>query len=58
MLAAMRLNANRNREGNKDDGASFNARGLVGDQQGHVNHCRPLAYADDSEDEDGGYKGY
>lgn len=58
MLAAMRLNANRNREGNKDDGARFNACGLVGGQQGHVNHCRPLAYADDSKDENGGYKGY
>ena len=32
MLAAMRLNANRNCEGNKDDGARFNARGLVDGQ--------------------------
>ena len=55
MLVTMGLNGNRNHEGNIYDGLGFNARGLVGDRWGPVNHWMPSAYEDDSDDEDGRY---
>ncbi|KAF3945437.1 hypothetical protein CMV_028186 [Castanea mollissima] len=54
MLAAIGFNVDRNREGNRDDGARPNAHGLGGGRRVPANHCRPPAY----EDEDGGYGRY
>ena len=44
MLAAIGFNADRNFEGNRDDGAGPNSHGLVGGQQVLANHCRAPAY--------------
>lgn len=58
MLAAMGFNVDRNCEGNRDDGAGFNARHPDGGRRVPDNHHRPPAYGDDSEDEYGGYGRY